>query len=274
MKKLIAFCSTILTLSVINLYGQILEENNKLRGRLIDQSSLKPVSYCHVFNETKRTGRISDSSGYFSISASAGDTLVFIAMSYLGKVFIVPEYYQDSLLTIFLEIRYYAIDEVEYKIPGTYKGFQKALMDVDTEKDKPMPGLPEYNPYIRPQLLDTNVIQSGSFKFHHPVSALYYNHSKIEQSKRKLRYLQEQELHQPEVDAKYNKEMLSRVTGFTGDTLLNFMLYCNFSFNYLYEATELEIIEEIDRRKVKFIEYCYGQCIPVTQSKRNRKSSK
>jgi hypothetical protein len=246
----------------------------QFEGKILDKMTRLPVVYCNVFNESKRTAKISDTNGVFKIRASEGDTLVFMAMGYLGKTFIVNDIHNHLPVNIQLEIRTYEIEALEFTMPRTYSGFKKAFMEMEHPQDRPIEDLPEYNPYIRPKLLDTNYVYSRNFKIFHPVSGYYYKHNKLEQSKRNVRYLEEQELLQPEVDAKYNKELITQVTGFKGDTLLNFILYCNFSFNYLYQSTELEIIEEIDRKKTLFIEQCYGQCIPVTVPKRSERSRK
>jgi hypothetical protein len=235
---------------------------------------LKPVALCNVFNESKRTASISDTNGNFKMWVSISDTLIFTALGFYGTTFTVLSAHKSMPVKIYLNIRSYEIDELRFSMPRTYTGFKKAFLEVEPRKDMPMAELPRYNPYIRPKLLDTNYIYSRSFKFFHPISGRYYKNNKEEQSKRKVRYLQEQQLHQPEVDAKYNKDIVHRVTGFKGDTLMNFLLYCSFTFNYLYSATELEIIEEIDRKKQSFIRHCYGQCIPVTIPKRPKKSRK
>ncbi len=245
-----------------------------LKGIILDASNKQPVSYCHVYNESNRIGKITDTSGIFLIKVSAGDTLAFLSMSYLGRTYTVKQADQNRLIQIDLMPRYYEIEEVELAMPRTYKGFQEKFLEIDPKENEPMRELPEYNPYIRPKLLDTNYIYSNNFKFWHPLSGIYYKKNKEEQAKRKVRYLQENQLLQPIVDEKYNHELVSRETGFQGDTLLNFILYCSFSFNYLYESTQYEILVEIERKKKLFIEHCYGQCIPVTVPKRDKKRRK
>lgn len=245
-----------------------------LHGILLTAETSRPVALCNVFNETKRTANISDTNGTFNMLVSIGDTLIITALGYYGKTFKVLSIHRNTKVPIYLNIRSYEIDELRFSMPRTYSGFKKAFLEVEPEKDLPMAELPRYNPYIRPKLLDTNYIYSRSFKIFHPISGFYYNNNKEEQSKRKVRYLQEQQLHQAEVDAKYNNEIIQRITGFSGDTLMNFNLYCSFSFNYLYMSTELEIVEEIERKKQLFIRHCYGQCIPAIISKKRKKGHK
>ncbi|MBN1118076.1 MAG: hypothetical protein JXA77_12770 [Bacteroidales bacterium] len=272
MKAGIIFCVVLVCFLSENIHSQDTVSSPFIfHGVLLDSVSGSVVGYGHIYNESRRKGAISDTNGRFRIWANISDTLVFISLSHLGRIYIVKPLDIKREVPVKMMIRLYEIDALEFEIPRTYKALQEAILEIDPKEGKPMPELPQHNSYITPKLLDTNYIYSNDFKVWHPISAYYYKHNKEEQSKRKLWMLQEQELYQPMIDKKYNIEMLSRITGFTGDTVLNFMLYCNFSFNYLYESTELEIIEEIDRQKKLFIEHCYGQCIPVTVPTRNKK---
>ena len=218
---------------------------------LADEITGEPIGFAHVYNESRRFGLIADSSGEFVTNVHIGDTLAFIALGYYGKVYIVSP--NDSIgKTIYLAPRYYEIKQVDVSIPRTYPEFKKALLRVDLEEQKVLHDLPEYNPYKTPEMLDTNIINSTGFKIMHPISAIYLKHSKEEKSKRKVWHLQQQELHQGEVDKKYNREIVANTTGLQGDELTNFMGYCSFDFNYLLHSTALEILAEIE---IKFQEY-------------------
>lgn len=239
------------------LKAQKITKGFTVSGIVIDENSGKAVSFCHIYNESRRKGFISDSTGRFNSYTSVGDTLVFIVLGYFGKTYKIQ--INDTLpFYIKLTPRTYEIGAVSIGIPRNYSGLKTAILDFDTRKNKPMPELPEYNPFIRPLLLDTNVIYKPGFMIMHPVSGIYYRFNKEEKSKRQVRYLQEQELKQPLVDDKFNRNFVSRITGLTGDDLNNFIGYCNFSFNYLYNATPLEIVEAIDRKYNEFKKCCLG----------------
>lgn len=246
---------------LVNLSEISAQKNTKvyiISGTVLNSTSSRPITFCHIYNESQRRGFISDSSGKFNSQAQNGDTIAFIALGYFGKTYVIQS--GDTLpLKIKLEPRTYEIEAVTVGIPRTYSELKEAILTLDVNKGKAMSDLPKYNPYIRPQLLDTNVLNKPGFMIMHPVSGLYYKYNKEEISKRNVRYLQEQELKQPAVDAKYSREFVSKLTGLTGDDLNNFIGYCNFSFNYLYEATPLEIVEAIHRKYDQFLKCCYGK---------------
>lgn len=232
-------------------------ESFVLRCFLKDASNKKAIGFAHVYNETRKFGAIADSSGYFATNVKVGDTLVCMALGYLGKLHIIS-LNDTNTSTIFIASRSYEIEEVSLSIPRTYDEFKVAFMEVEVDKDRPIRALPKYNPYKTPQLLDTNVIASPAYFVFHPVSALYYKYSKEEKSKRKVWYLKQQELKQGIVDEKYNRTMITEMTGFEGDELINFMGWCNFSFNYLYGLTPLEIRELIESKHKEYLNCCYN----------------
>jgi len=248
---------TFLCISIPNALPQHVLKDFNFTCTVNDALSNRPVAFCHIFNESRRHGFIADSLGKSHSIVYPGDTLVFIALGYLGKTYIIQ--LDDTIPTkIRLTPRTYEIEAVTIGIPRTYSELKEAILAVDVDKGKPMSELPEYNPYIRPQLLDTNVLNKAGFMIMHPVSGLYYRFNKEEKSKRMVRYMQEQELKQSTVDAKYSREFVTELTGLTGTDLNNFIGYCNFSFNYLYEATPLEIVEAIYSRYDEFKKCCIG----------------
>lgn len=232
------------------------------RCTLKDSKTNKAAAFAHVYNESRRYGLISDSSGYFATNVELGDTLAIIAMGYLATRYVISSADSNGSI-IYIEPRYYEINEVDVSIPRNYGDFKQAVLNLDLDKGKPplTKGLPQHNPFVTPQLLDTNVIDNLGFKITHPLSAIYLKHNKREKSKRKVWQLQQQELKQASVDAKYNRNLVSDITGFSEFDLINFMGWCNFSFNYLYTASGLEIVEAIHKKYNEYIQCCYEKQI-------------
>jgi len=211
------------------------------KGIVVDSVTDSPLSFVHILNESTRRGYISDSSGKFSIECSSGDTLVFISLGYLGKVIIVDILEQEVQLVP----RIYSIDEVSIQTYRSYEQFRHDFLKVQPEKDLEIKGLPRGKPIDVPVLLDTNQIQSPAFLLFHPLSFLYYNFSKEEKSKRKAFYLERRKGEEIVVQGKFNREIIHQITGLEGDDLTNFIGFCNFSHEFLYESTELEIVNKI-----------------------------
>ncbi len=237
------------------------QENNvqKVVFRLICSETNGPVSFAHVYNESKRFGTISDSTGKFEITASVDDTLIFIALGYLGKYYIVQPADFRSLDTIFLGIRAYKIEEINLTFPRTYKQFKNELLVINPDKNRVMPELPRYNKYKTPYLLDENRIYSADFLIAHPISGLYYRYSKVEKSKRKVWRLQQEEMKRARVEEKFNRTIAAEISGLSGNELTEFIGFCNFSFDYLFTARPYDILVETEQKFHDYIECCYDE---------------
>ncbi len=213
-------------------------------GIVVDSVTGRPISFTHIVNESTRTGYITDSAGKFQIHYKKGDTLVFVSLGYLGRVMIVDSLpHQISLIP-----RTYKIDEVSVETYRSYNQFRKDFLEIELEKDPEIEGLPKGKPIDIPVLLDTNELSSPAFLILHPLSYFYYRFSKEEKSKRKAFYLERQAGERLQIEKKFNRDIVTRITGFENEELTNFIGFCNFSHPFLLEATELEIVAKINER--------------------------
>lgn len=187
---------------------------------------------------------ISDTLGYFRIMAGVNDLLLITAIGYYD----LPVLLNDSLLhmkelrILRLIPRIYPITEVKIGQLGTYEQFKYNLLNLDLPE-------PEFQlhssviPDIEKGIDTLNLI--GPLSVMSPISTIYYLLSKEGKSLRKLEKITEEEQFLSQVKHKYNREMLKRITGMEGEELYDFITFCNFSREFLLEASEYEIIETI-----------------------------
>lgn len=219
-----------------------------LKGQVVDSVSGTGIAYMQIFNESTRRFVISDTAGHFEIELKGTDTLVFTCLGYLGKVHIIHVSYTGKIQIIRLIPYIYPIEEVSISKYRDYKQFQKEFLLVQPEQKLEIAGLPKPKYRETPTMLDTNYLRSSEFLVFHPISFLYYNFSKEEKSKRKVYYLQRQQREQVLIDRKYNRELIEKITGLSGEEITKFMWFCNFSHQFLYEASELEIVQKVDEK--------------------------
>ncbi len=206
------------------------------------------IPYADIYNESARKGIFTDSSGLFRIHVRVGDTLVIQSMGYFGKVYVIHERVSNTIETLELCSQLYELGEIQIDLPHSYKEFQKRFLEIEPERGLQIEGLPKAKIQDIPSLLDTNYLNSNHFAIFSPINYLYYKYSKEEKSKRKVFYLERQKREQLIIDKKYNLEMIEQITGLKGDEITDFMAFCNFSHQFLYEATDLEIVQEINRK--------------------------
>ncbi|KPK87654.1 MAG: hypothetical protein AMS27_01995 [Bacteroides sp. SM23_62_1] len=215
-----------------------------ISGRLIDALSRDGIQFAHIINQTRSHAMISDTLGFFRILAGSYDFLLITAIGYYN----LPVILNDSLvrlkelMVLKLIPRIYPISEVKVGQLGTYEQFKYRFLNTDLPE-------PEHqmHPSIIPDIekgIDTlNII--GPLSVMSPISAIYYLLSKEGKSLRKLEEIKEEEQFMKQVEHKYNLEMLTRITGMQGEELYEFTTFCNFSREFLLDASEYEIIEAI-----------------------------
>ena len=74
-----------------------------------------------------------------------------------------------------------------------------------------------------------------------PVSLLYNKFSKREKEKRKMQKIQRRRHITTKAYLKFTREWVGENTGLEGDTLTDFIAFCDFSVDYLAGATEFDI---------------------------------
>jgi len=123
----------------------------------------------------------------------------------------------------------------------SFEEFKKRFLELRIAETIPDLRLPPPSPGL-PKLLDEHYLASLGFALNHPISFFYYNFNKKEQSKRKLIYLNHEDLKYASACKKYNPKKVQEWTGLKDARLERFMTYCNFSSDYILATNEYDII--------------------------------
>jgi hypothetical protein len=224
-----------------------------ISGRLIDYMNEDGIQFAHIINQTRGYAMISDTLGYFRILAGLNDLLNITAIGYYNLPVLMNDsiFFSERFRIFKMVPRMYSIKEVKVNPLGTYEQFKYDFLNLDIPE-------PEYQ--INPSIIAD--IESGidtldiieSFSVMSPITAIYNLVSKEGKSLRKLEKIMEEERFQEQIAHKYNHEMLMRITGMEGVELYEFITFCNFSREFLLEATEYEIIETILEKMKEFRE--------------------
>jgi hypothetical protein len=93
-----------------------------------------------------------------------------------------------------------------------------------------------------------------------PITFLYSKFNKHEKTKRLFYEMQGYGDEVSQVPVKYNREIVSKITGLSGKDLMEFMVFCRFSYYDLVRWDSNEIISAI---RYKFSEYQYYKSLDV-----------
>ncbi len=223
------------------------------KARVLDSVSREPVPFAHIINTTRRTATISDTLGYFYIKTSPGDQLQFTAIGFAASQLMIGYTIlrRNLIHDILLEPIIYTIEGVRVNPLGSYAQFKKRFVTMK---------LPESAYTINPSVLveieqGTDTLDMLIVHPMSPVTALYNLLSKEGKSKRKLHKLLEQEEFERQVSFKYSPDIVSKITGYTGFELYEFMDFCSFKKDFLLDATYYEITQAILIRQQAFEEF-------------------
>lgn len=218
------------------------EDMVNIKGKVIDQVTNEGVGYAQVLNMRIRGGTMADAQGNFSIQADPSDTLTFKSLSYKDKKVPVAE-----IITKGKENARIMLAPVRILV---------GQVDVEAAAPKVnMTGIPVGKSVNVPVELRSDYFASKPTTLtaiFRPISFLSYHLSKSEKEKRTTLAAIRSERDWQILSLVYSKDVIQRISGYTGDALDDFMLFCN-AYNRLPVNSSSYDVEK--RIKELIIEY-------------------
>jgi hypothetical protein len=137
------------------------------------------------------------------------------------------------------------------KLPANYEEFKQKFLALKLNNEPLDIGLPKAKPGT-PKLLDDSYIKSLGFALSSPISFFYYNFSKVERSKRRVYELRNEKAQYAVIDSKISRHKIQYWTGLKEQDLDSFILFCDFSFDYMLSASEYDLIFKVKEKLVEF----------------------
>jgi hypothetical protein len=213
-----------------------------LKGQLIDAEGQTPISFAHITNLQRGLRTISDSSGFFNLPASTGDTLLISSVTYgQHKVAVPPK--SEKRFRIELLPNVYELEEVVIQSLPSERKFKEMLLGMDSpeKEDKLDLNLPAELP-LAPASGDGAV----GVSFGGGISGLAGKFSKKERGRRFAAEMKVREEREVYIHTKFNRDIVQHVTGLEDDEKLDaFMKYCVLSEDFLYKASDYEIHQAV-----------------------------
>ena len=219
------------------------EDMINIKGQLIDELTKEGVGYAQVLNMRVRGGTMADATGKFSIQADPSDTLMFKSLNYKNKRVPVSEIIaeKNGIAKIMMSPVRVLLDQIEIESTGPKVN---------------MTGIPVGKSVATPVELRSDYFAGRPTTLtaiFRPMSYLAYHLSKSEKEKRATLKAIRQESDWKFLSLVYNKDVIQKISGLTGEGLENFMLYCN-AFNGLpVNANSYDVEKRIRELMVEYI---------------------
>ncbi len=213
-----------------------------LSGTIVDETDA-PVPYVTISVLNRNVGVVSDAEGFFFLRFARQDTLELSTLGfekhqlYLGDTATADNY--D--LNIRLSEKTYTLENITVIAYKDEEAFKRAILALD-EKD-----LPKETPKIRiPGSYDGPRIEKRAGPAS-PLSFLYDRFSKRARYEREARQAEQDYEYRKNLSSKYNRELVSKVTGLEDMQLDEFMAQCRLEDTFIEKSNEYEIILAINQ---------------------------
>lgn len=251
-----------LTILLLMLCVAVAAQNISFKGTVYDAVALIPVNSANVLNVNTGKYAFSNKEGVFYISVSKNDTLVISTSMYRQKMVVLDEnLYKRGHDDILLYHKAFMLQEVRViALNPTYEGFKRDIANTKLpDSYKNLDGVhlsseERRNATYKPEA--PNILKNTALGS--PISYLYNKYNKHEKTKRLFYEMESYGNEVLQVPVKYNREIVSQITGLTGLDLMEFMVFCRFSYYDLVRWNSDQIISEIRRR---FAEYQYYKAL-------------
>ncbi len=220
------------------------EDMVNVKGQVIDEVTKEGVGYAQVLNMRIRGGTMTDANGKFSIQADPMDTLTFKSLNYKDKRVPVSAIFnnENGLTKIAISPIRILLNQVE--VEGT--GPKVNMNGIPVGKTPAVPSELRSDYFASKPKTLTALTK--------PLSFISYYTSKDEKEKRATLSAIHSEKEWQILSLVYNKDVIQKVSGFQGDALEDFMLYCN-AFNGLpINASTYQVEKRIKELLVEYID--------------------
>jgi len=210
-------------------------QRNYVYGSVADSLDGHVLIGAHIQNIDAGSLTSTNEDGKFKIPVKVGDTLIISSVGYLTLAWVAqPDWFRKTEVEFKLPSNTVYLDEVVVGQFPEYLQFKDDLINMNVEDTS-------FQIFGIPKVVNEPQSENASIGISGPVSAIYKKFSKREKEKRKMQMIERRRHLTTKANLKFTREWVSQNTGLEGDTLTDFIAYCDFSVDYLAGATEFDI---------------------------------
>jgi len=247
MKTFITTCLLIIGLLTPSLiFGQSTDDKIlSISGKVYDATSRENLPYAHVYNLSKKEGTITDASGFFKIPVSDGDSLKISFVGYNDKIvrFRSKFSYLNDFVEFALVRKVYELSEVVVNPLGTYEQFLWKVANLDLPQSKEERLTVSLNLLAQKEI---DKVKNKAPKYLHPAMGISsggfgVNLDRLAMAKIRIEEAKGKKRKNEMLYDKFSKDLVKHLSGFEGQKLDSFFVYCNANTNFNYLVSDYEI---------------------------------
>lgn len=205
-----------------------------ISGRVTDRNGYSTLFNIMVVDQQSGSGTFASANGTFTIKIQRKDTIMITARDCAIKKIC----FRDSISKTYFNITV-KLDSLHYELSDVYVRPQRNLPEI--HKDISTLG----------EIPNTDTYKSVSLM--NPISLLYERFSKIEQSKRKVAKMEDEEKKKQILKDLLHLYIKYDIINLDDKAFDDFIDYCNFSDAFIKQATDYELIMVIKQRYQSYL---------------------
>lgn len=200
-----------------------------VKGQVVGRNGHNTLFNIMVVNQQSGTGTFAAADGKFSIKAQRSDTIMITARDCAIKKICFRDSLSKNNFTVTVKL-----DSLHYELSDVYVHPQPSLPQI--HKDiKELGNVPNTDTYKDVSLMS-------------PISLLYERFSRIEQSKRKVAQMEDNEKKSQVLKDLLHLYIKYDIINLDDKTFDDFIDYCNFSDSFIKSATDYELIMVVKQK--------------------------
>ena len=251
-----------LIVGILCCLSAVFAQQKKYSARVFDGITYQPLSGASVYNMNTQKFAFTDKTGRFTIDLSLNDTLIISKSIYRQHVAVIDQKLFYGFEDFFLYYKATMLKEVTIiGINPSYEGFKKDIVTLelpDYYKRMEETQLSEWQKANAAFKQNGNILSLGGKVTLSPISFLYDKYSHKGKMGRLYNEMLDYEDEMERIQQKYNRELVSEITGLQGDELLDFMMYCRFNYYDLVRWSDAQIREKI---RSNYFNYQYDKIV-------------
>ncbi len=214
----------------VQLEAQIRDTTSiSVQGELRDEMD-QPIPNAIIINRTTKMGSFGKPNGTFEVKCQRGDTLAITSLGFQTRyvTYIDSIFSSEFKLKLYLDTRTYMMSEVEVFAPRDLEQIQADIQKLGyNEKDYMISGI--------------NAVQS-------PITFLYQQFSKKEQSKRKVAYLENEDRKRDLLKELFRLYVDYEIIALNDEQFDDFINYLNVSDEFLIQSSQYDFLVYVKDR--------------------------
>ena len=231
------------------------QERISLKGNVFDGVTFFQIEDANIYNFNSKKYCFTNKEGNFEILAKIGDTIIISKTIYRQILIeVTQEIIETRNFSIAMYYKAILLREVNvFALPATYKAFKREFVSTDfSNMYKLIDGISIttediYNSKKYP-VGGLDLMNFLPKAYSSPITTLYEKFSRKKKLERLYFELVENEAEVERLPLKYNRDLVTSLTGLKGDDLLNFMMFCRFSYYDLVRWSPEYIITQIKKK--------------------------